>query len=553
DGVEDHQTTLQASAQKKRLQTAAAVMVPRHREPGSPSESRVLDGVEPSLQQRFVASSFGRWLEGWFDGLRRHLHLSGKNGPDHGERRQLTSSLLLRQGTPFALLALIALVTTWLVGIDAPEGLTEAGWRSLIVFGLCLVLWVSQLLPLSVTSLLGLALLPLLGVFPATEVFALFGNPAVFFILGAFMLAAGVMKTGLSEHLALSVLERMGSSPRRLLMAMLLMPAAMAMFMPEHAVAAVFLPIAWEIVRSLGLRREQRYAQAIFFALAWGAVIGGVATLLGGARGPLALGLIEELTGQTFTFAEWTEAALPIVLIMLAIALFQLLRATTGLKLNISEAQERIELKRLELGTLGWSGRAMALLLAGTVIAWISSGHASSLATISLISVVLMFALRLVRWSDVESHVNWGVIFMYGGAIAIGKALAVTGAGEWLATMMLPEGISPFGLIVLLAIGTLLLTECVSNAAAVAIMLPVALPFGVAVGLDPITIALVVGIVSGFAFMLPMGTPPNAMIFSTGYVQFRSMLRYGSRLSLSALIVFLAVVWLWWPVIGRGV
>jgi di/tricarboxylate transporter len=106
---------------------------------------------------------------------------------------------------------------------------------------------------------------------------------------------------------------------------------------------------------------------------------------------------------------------------------------------------------------------------------------------------------------------------------------------------------------VLLAIGTLLLTECVSNAAAVAIMLPVALPFGVAVGLDPITIALAVGIVSGFAFMLPMGTPPNAMIFSTGYVQFRSMLRYGSRLSLSALIVFLAVVWLWWPVIGRGV
>jgi anion transporter len=313
------------------------------------------------------------------------------------------------------------------------------------------------------------------------------------------------------------------------------------------------LPIVWEIVRSLGLHTEQRYAQALFFALAWGAVIGGVATLLGGARGPLALGLVEELTGQTFTFMEWTEAALPLVLVMLTIALLQLLYLTVNLKINISEARNRIEVKRLELGGLSWSGRMMALLLAGTVIAWVFGSHATGLATISLISVVLMFALRLVRWSEVESHVNWGIVFMYGGAIAVGKALAVTGAGDWLANMMLPEGVSPFGLIVLLAIGTLLLTECVSNAAAVAIMLPVALPLGLAAGLDPITITLAIGIISGFAFILPMGTPPNAMIYGTGYVKFRSMLRYGSRLSISSFVLFIAVVWLWWPVIGRGV
>jgi anion transporter len=519
----------------------------------TPMESRVLDGVEPSLQQKFVVSSFGRWLEGWFDGLRRHVHMSGKNASDHDGGRQQTTSLLFRQGTPFALLVIIALSTAVLVQLDAPDGLSEQGWHSLIVFGLCLVLWVSQLLPLSVTSLLGLALLPVFGVFPAADVFSLFGNPAVFFILGAFMLAAGVIKTGLSEHLALFVLERMGSTPRRLLVAMLLLPAAMATFMPEHAVVAVMLPIAWEVVRSLGLSSEQRYAQAIFFALAWGAVIGGVATLLGGARGPLALGLIEELTGQTFTFIQWTEAALPLVLVMLAVALMQLLYATAGLRIDISEAQNRIELNRLTLGVLAWPGRAMGLLLAGTVIAWVFGGHATGLATISLISVVLMFALRLVRWSDVESHVNWGVVFMYGGAIAIGKALAVTGAGEWLATLLLPDGVSPFGLIILLTAATLLLTECVSNAAAVAIILPVAIPLGLVAGIDPITVALAVGIISGFAFILPMGTPPNAMIYATGFVQFRSMVRYGSRLSLSAFVLFLVVAWLWWPIIDRGI
>ena len=193
-----------------------------------------------------------------------------------------------------------------------PEGLTESGWRSIIVFSLCLILWVTQLLPLSVTSLLGLALLPLLGVLPADDAYGMFGNSAVFFILGAFMLAGGIIKTGLSEHVALALIDRVGLGPRRLLLTMLLLPALMAAFMPEHAVAAVMLPIVWEIVRGLDLKPGHRYAQSLFFAMAWGAIIGGVATLLGGARGPLALGIVEELTGRGFSFLDWALAAAPL-------------------------------------------------------------------------------------------------------------------------------------------------------------------------------------------------------------------------------------------------
>ena len=124
--------------------------------------------------------------------------------------------LLARRGLPFISLALLALLTYLALQMEAPAGLGGAGWRALVVFALCLVLWVSQLLPLSVTSLLGLALLPMLDVLPASEAYAMFGNSAVFFILGAFILAAGVMKTGLSEHLALAVLGRFGGSPRGL-------------------------------------------------------------------------------------------------------------------------------------------------------------------------------------------------------------------------------------------------------------------------------------------------------------------------------------------------
>jgi len=461
--------------------------------------------------------------------------------------------LLARKGLPFVALTVLAVVAYILLNQQGPSGLSESGWQALIVFGLCLVLWVTQLLPHSVTSLLGLALLPLLGVLPADQAYSMFGNSAVFFILGAFMLAAGVMQTGLSEHLALALLDKVGLGPKRLLLAMLLLPALFAAFMPEHAVVAVMLPIAWEIVRGLKLKAGHRYAQALFLALAWGAIIGGVTTLLGGARGPLALALVEELTGRTFSFVDWTIAALPLVFAMLAVATLVLLLLVPFDGLDINAARERIEKRRLELGQLSLQGYMMGFLLLGTVATWIVVGHQLGLASIALVSVVLMFALRLVTWKAVEEHVNWGVVLMYGGAIAIGKALTVTGAAAWLAHAFIPAGLGGLALLALLALATLLMTEAVSNAAAVAILLPVAMSAGLAAGIDPITVALAIGIIAGFAFMLPMGTPPNAMIFGTGYVQSIVMLRYGALLSVSALLFFVLLVWVWWPLAGLGI
>jgi len=458
--------------------------------------------------------------------------------------------LLARKGWPFAALTLVAAAGWWAVLQQPPEGLSTAGWHALVVFGICLLLWLTQLLPLAVTALLGLALLPLLDVLPPVETYALFGNPAVFFILGAFMLAAGAIKTGLSEHLALALLESLGTGPRQLLLAMLIIPACMAFFMPEHAVVAVFLPIAWEIVRGLDLRPGNRYAQAIFLATAWGAIIGGVATLLGGARGPLAMALVHELTGRSFSFLDWTLAATPVVLAMLVVAGLLLVYTTSAGEIDIGLVRSRIERRQLENGALGWQGRVMALLMGTTVGAWIFSGYSLGLASIALVSVVFMFSLRLVSWKDVQAHVSWDVVMLYGGAIAIGKAVAVTGAGAWIASRMLPFGLSGMGLLLLLVLVTLLLTEGVSNVAAVAIMLPVAIPFALNTGMDPVAVSLATGIMAGFAFMLPMGTPPNAMIYSTGYVSPGAMLRYGAVMSASAFCLFALTAWLWWPLAG---
>jgi len=519
----------------------------------TPMESGLLIGKNPYLQEQVVTSNMGRHMSGWLDGLRRYLLSNGKVDASY-ERAQSSSMhwLLAKEGIPFFALTVLTLLALWAGAQDIPVGLSEHGWHALLIFLFCLALWISALIPLAVTSLLGLALLPLSGVLPASDAYAMFGSSAVFFILGAFMLAAGARVTGLSEHMALALIERVGSGPRQLLLALLFLPAVMAFVMPEHAVAAVFLPIVWEIVRSLDLKMGDRYAQSLFFAVAWGSIIGGVMTLLGGARGPLALGMVQEITGQSFTFLDWTLAAAPLVILMLVLAALILLFVTPFDGVNIERARQCVERRQLEIGNLEPRGWLMGALLLLTILAWMMGGHAASLASIALLSVAAMFALRLVGWNEIEPHVNWSVILMYGGAIAVGTALSVSGAGAWLAMQFFPEGVAGLALIVVLTVATLLLTEGVSNAAAVAILLPIAIPVGLSAGIDPITVALTVGIVAGFAFMLPMGTPPNAMIYGTGFVQRLAMLRFGGVLSLSALVLFVVVASLWWPVLGLG-
>ncbi|MFQ5355777.1 MAG: SLC13 family permease [Mariprofundaceae bacterium] len=467
------------------------------------------------------------------------------------DRRPL-SALLLHHSVPFAAVMVLAIVAWWMLGLEPAQGLTEPGWRALIVFALCLILWATQLFPLAVTSLLGLALIPLLGIMPAADSYSLFGNTAVFFILGALILAAGVIKTGLSEQLALGILKKVGGGTKRLLLAVLILSACMAFFMPEHAVAAIFLPIILEVVRGLDLPKGHRYSASLFFAMAWGTIIGGVATLLGGARGPLAIGILEEITGEQIAFLDWTIAAAPLVFCMLAVAIVVLLCCIRGVDVNTTGASERLRQRQLELGPLSSKGKWMAAVMLLTVAAWVFMGHAYGLASIALAAVVAMFFLRLVSWHDVEEYVNWGIVLMYGGAIAIGKALSVTGAAVWVANSMLPAGITSLALLAGLALITLLLTETVSNVAAVAILLPIAIPLGQAAGMDVVSITLAVAIVAGFAFMLPMGTPANALIYSTGYVRLHRMIRRGAVMSFSVWCLFLLTAWFIWPLIGRG-
>src|SRR4029077_16838669 len=285
--------------------------------------------------------------------------------------------------------------------------LSPAGQNALAIFALCLVYWVTNVIPLMVTSLLAMVLLPTTGVLSAKDTYALFGNEAVFFILGAFILAASLMKCGLSTRIAIAVLRRFGHTPRTLLLSLFLMNAFMSFFMSEHAVAAMTFPITLEIARVLRLPREgSNYGRALFLAMAWGTQIGGIATLLGGGRAPLAIGMLRESTGQGFTFLQWTLAAWPIVAVLLVVGWFIISFFFPIDIESVRRADAGIEEKALKLG--GPAGgeavggpsvreRAIGLVMLATLTAWILGGEEFGLATIALGAVVVIFVAGLLE------------------------------------------------------------------------------------------------------------------------------------------------------------
>ncbi len=467
------------------------------------------------------------------------------------DTRPLRLVLLERAVRPVALVVAAGLF--WLIATrPEPLGLSSEGLAGLAVFATCLVLWISGALPLMVTSLLAFVLIPSAGVLSARETYSLFGNDAVFFILGVFILAACLMHSGLSTRIALVILRRFGHTPRALLVSVFLLNAVMSFFMSEHAVAAMNFPIIMEILAVLGLaRRSSTYAKALVLSMAWGTTIGGVATLLGGARAPLALGIVREATGQTFTFTEWAIATLPLVGIMMALALVVIMRFFPIDIDDTSAADELIAERTLKLGRTSTREKAMAAVMLVTLAAWVTTGEEVGLASVALAAVVAVFTLGLVSWSDVESNVSWGILLMYGGAIALGTALAKSGAAQWLSQHTISQWAgSPLGAIAIISALSLVLTEAMSNSAVVAMMMPVTLGVAQDFAMEPRVMALVVAVPAGLAFALPIGTPANAIAYSSGYITMRDMLLPGGLLALLAWTFVNLTARFYWPLIG---
>jgi sodium-dependent dicarboxylate transporter 2/3/5 len=443
-------------------------------------------------------------------------------------------------------------LSIFLVSMRTPFGLTVEGQRALGIFVFAITMWVTRALPLPVTGISVFVLLALFRVLPVKTVFSLFGNDAVFFILGAFILAAAMMKTQLSTRVSLHFIRGFGRNPNALFTGVFLASAFFAFWMPEHAVAALMLPVILEIAGALDLTpRKEEFGKVLFLAIAWGAIIGGVATFLGGARNPLAVGMLMENYNMTISFAQWMLAVVPIVIMLLAIA-WVLMKLLFRLDVtDVSRAKQMLLDRIKKMGPMGRTEKGAAIIVIATIVAWITLSQHLGLAVISLLGALLLFICKIITWKDIENYINWGIILMYGGAIALGSALEMTGAASWLAHSVIGDRIlSPYLFIAAISLVSIVLTEGMSNVATVACVLPVAFSIGKGFDVNPIITTIAVAVPAGLAFNLPISTPANAIAYSSGYYRIKDAIKLGIVLNIVSLIIFNLMVRFYWPLIG---
>ena len=440
-----------------------------------------------------------------------------------------------------------------IVAFGSPyPGLSVEGQKCLGLFLLCVGLWITHVVPLHITSMLVMVLLPVTGIMDSRTAFGLFGNEAMFFILGAFILSSILIECGLSMRITLWVLDKFGKSPRKLRGSIFLMCAFLSFWMSEHAVAAMAFPILLELVHALNLEpMKSRYAGGMFLALSYGCIVGGIATFLGGARAPLALGILLETTGERIGFFQWMIAALPLVLAILAVGFVVLEVFYKSDIQDIKRAHDYIHKKVLSLGKMSLREYAIGTVMILTIFSWIFMRNYIGLASAALLAVSILFILNLVTWREVEEGIDWSIIIMYGGAIALGSALHETGAALWLMTGLLSGHVLPTAAIIAISGGfSILLTESISNTAVVAVLLPVGLNMAPQLGIDPVVMTFVITLPAGLAFTMPMGTPATAIAYSSGYISRTDMMKSGIVMNIAAWILFMLTALYYWPLLG---
>ncbi|MBM76705.1 MAG: hypothetical protein CMK59_14960 [Proteobacteria bacterium] len=439
--------------------------------------------------------------------------------------------------------------------IPTPDGLTVQGQAALATLFFCMVWWLFTPVALPVTSLVGLALLPTLGALPTDVAFSLFGNQAVFFVIGVFLIAAVTLQTGLSARISLIALRRFARTERSLCNGVLVLSWGLCSVVVSHAVAALILPILLGLLKEFGLSYRSPFARRLLLSMAWGTVAGSNLGLLSSARASLALELFDSfrVSGaiEPIGFLEYTLAAAPISLSSLLLAAVILERFYPEEGVELGAAVERLDQQLREKGPLSKHEQRTIFVIVVMIVTMIWVGP-SWMGIVALLFCGVFFGLQLLRWEEAEKYVNWGVALLYGGAIAVGAAVHQTGAAAWVIDQMLPStGLSPFVLFLTVGAIAAFFTELVSNSAVIAVLLPVLLALCEPTGLNPRAVTMLAPIAAGLAFVLPTSTPAMAMVFGVGYLRTRDTIP-GILITIGTLFFLALSAYFWWPLIGCG-
>lgn len=442
-------------------------------------------------------------------------------------------------------IALLAIVLA--IVIPSPNGLTKEGEIMLGILAMAVILWITNAIPIAATGILIMALQPLFGIMSAEDVFANFGNKAVFFILASFILAAAMEKYGLHKRFALKLLSIFGKNSKTFIFGIMFTGAVLSFIMLSHAVAILLLPILITILLSLkAIPKESNFGVASMLALAYGTSIGSWGTLLGGARNPLSIAFLGEM-GYNLTFVGWMEYALPVVFVALPLLFIIIIYMYPPEIKSIGHAIDILQKDVSRMGKMKSKEKEIFFVYAITIILWVFFSSTIGIAVIALLAASALFLLNLVSWDDIERRVQWGIIMLYGGAITMGKSLATTGAAAWLAGNVIPFfGDNKWLILFSVVFITIFLTNLMSNTAAVATMLPIGFEMLVSAGINPIMAVMSIAMAGGTSFVLIISTPSVAIAYSSGYISQKNLIKTGLISSIVCLILIMIFAFSYW-------
>jgi solute carrier family 13 (sodium-dependent dicarboxylate transporter), member 2/3/5 len=431
-------------------------------------------------------------------------------------------------------------------------GMGATAWKTAALGVLMVIWWVTEAVPIAATALLPIALLPLLGVMNVGAATAPYANPVIYLFFGGFVLAAAFERSGLHRRLALRLLTLVGTRPDRVIGGFMLTCGFISMWVSNTAATLMLLPLARPLFRRHGEGAAGHFEKALLLGIAYSATIGGFGTPIGSPPNALLTAFLAQNHGIRVRFVDYMLFGVPIVLIALPVAWVILTRVVFRVQHepSVVDASSLAE-ERRALGPASRAEKFVALVGVLTALAWmaqpllarawpaISEAGISVMCALALLLVPLdARGTRAISWDDAE-RIPWGVLVLFGGGLSLAAAIQEGGLAAWITeSVRVFEGLPPLVLIIMVTVVVTVLTEFTSNTATAAAFLPIASSLAVGAGMTPLVLVAAAGLAASNGFMLPVGTPPNAIAFSTGRLTVREMARAGLLVD----VVFVAIL-----------
>lgn len=388
------------------------------------------------------------------------------------------------------------------------------------------------------TSLIIIILIVIFKIFPFDEAVAIFADPILVLFFGGFLIAKTMQDVSLDKKLAMQITSKF-KDDRHSLLAMMFVTAFLSLWISNTATAVVMIPIALGIVAKFK-KKMTNFTKATVLGIAYSTNIGGIGTILGSPPNAITVSKLSEFSNITVTFFEWMIAAIPLVIILTPLSWLLLMKLFPFEDLKVKSTPK---LKKLTKDQ-----KLFMYIFGATILLWITTSfHGLSSSLIAILAATFLFLIKLLKLEDLNK-INYEVLILFGGGLVLGSAMFSTGLSEFFANNLgsLIQGYPPLIIIITIITFSILLGAFASNTATAAILVPVLIPLATVVNFSPKTLAMLGGIAVSLDFLLPVGTPPNAIAYSTGKVSIKEMLKAGILLTIISIIVLALLARFFW-------